>query len=461
MSPEVKSQHETVLESAEVLLTERGMGCEGHSFILSKNEAVGIGHAVNSRDHKTLREILGGAVDRLEEDYDTITFDDLRPVWEDELRNVTGIDGNFLEIIDSKEGVGRLDDVLSGRVTPSRLNLSPTATVKLLETLVYATAPEGIDDFNPSHATSPRYRKQHGGLYARSLNLLERYASEEPGIRKVREGLLAENELVLDRYLTSYAKARLAQKACANIIEQFSEGRADELRQSVREQLADGVELEALVETHILDWELLPPGLSDPREYVKSQANDTEDVRRAWEEERINGLFNIAELARQQGRSAQIFVSNTFDNGAGLYLAAVLSHPIDKTRSVVIADNPIKGNALYIVDEQLTEFDTAIDQQYGWREVLGQHKQVARQRGARRRYHSGNWSELARAVCEYGGDYQLAKAKRAKHDKRQQETVSQAPTSLMSTAARQALMEAIKRAEEQSKASNIDDKYNK
>jgi hypothetical protein len=103
------------------------------------------------------------------------------------------------------------------------------------------------------------------------------------------------------------------------------------------------------------------------------------------------------------GRHPEIYISSTFNNGAGLYLAVGLDHPQDSSKQIVVADNPVCGNALYFVDEMNTQSYDGIP--YAWNEVLGASKQIARDRGATRRYHTGNWVEVARAVCEYTGEH--------------------------------------------------------
>jgi hypothetical protein len=204
----------------------------------------------------------------------------------------------------------------------------------------------------------------------------------------------------------------LSREAYGVIAEKFNDGKALEARKVARDDLGALRTEEELMLTHLLSWTILPPEISERRDKraLKQAAMDraVSDHQRKrleedWLDERIELIFDIARLGLDANRNPNIFISNTFDNGAGLYLAVGLTHPQDASKQVVVADNPVNGNALYMVDELNTQKRNG--ESYVWNEVLGANKRIARERGATRRYHTGNWVEVARAVCEYTGEH--------------------------------------------------------
>ncbi len=422
MNRESEKRNKAILESAETLLPNRVHG-SGHNFMLSGEEAATVGNAVAFRNHKALRDVLAEPVSQLEEHYDSISIDDFKREWEVKLEKATGLQGNLLDFIDNEAKSAALDKILADGLGIKQLDLLPISYVKFLETIIYATAPEGLTDFDPSFALSQRQRKKNG-LHSRCLNVLETICDQELGIRKIREGLLRHEDDALDGYLRNLSRKLVAQKAYANIIELYNAGKADGMRDAARLQLESDDEFDELLHTHILNWEMLPAEITDSpdrnrriRKIIHDRAKDKQGIDDNWSDENIDVLFETASLAISRGRQADIFISSTFDGGRGLYLATEISHPTNADKKIVIADNPIKGNALYIVDEELSSFDEETGRQYEWREVLGSYRRIARARGARRRYHTGNWAELPKAVCEYGGDAALAKKIKEEHEK--------------------------------------------
>ncbi len=455
MSPTSRNREKKIRESAEQLLTQVPVS-DAHNFIVSRDQACLIGEAVLTRNHKVLRDTLGGAVEQLEDDYDSFGIEDLKSEWNAELTRINGREVSVLDCVDAPDARSSLDDSLAQRDGAPKLELKPITHVKLLETIIYASAPEGLNTFNPKYATTHRYRKGKSNIHARALNTLERMCEQEPGVRQIREKLLHSDEHPLDSYFAGLSKMRLAQKAYADIIETFQSGRADAKRAEVRNLLDTSNGFNELLGTHILNWEMLPDEILESpdrnrkiKQLISERSNNRKKLQETWSDERIDVLFDTAHLASSRGRTASIYISNTFDGGSGLYLAAVLSHPLDDEKFLAVADNPLKDNALYIVDEQLTEFDQQTGKQYRWRDVLGVHKRVARARGARRRYHTGDWSELPKAVCEYGGDYKLAEQKQKAHLAESEKAVS--PVSNYD-----GLLAAIQRAEALSRRLNID-----
>lgn len=419
MSPNHEHRTKRIIEQAETLLPHRNFG-GAHNFMLSTDEAFIVGSAVASRNHKVLCDILSEPIEQMEEHYDSFSIQELKDEWTDEIQRTTGMEGTLKDFLVEPTHQDALDDVLCGRFGEN-LDLKPIVMTKLLETILYATAAEGTETFKPRLQGPARRISRRMRLNSRANLLLNTEANRELGVRNIREGLLEGDEEALDTYLESMARVRLAQKVVGDTINRYQEGQADTLREGVFAQLEERDGFDELLQSHILTWEMLPKEITDSpnrtkliKEIIEDNARTNKQrasVRDNWHDERIDTLFEIAHLSTTQGRSADIYISSTFDGGAGLYIAAVLSHPLEGGKSITIADNPLNGNALYTVDEQLTESDDD-GRQYGWKEVLGTYKRVARSRGARRRYHTGDWSQLAKAVCEYGGDHKLAEQKR-------------------------------------------------
>lgn len=415
-----KERKRIIMNRAEVILANNPCG-DTDDFILSTQEARDVGDAVGTRNHKKLRDILSVPIEQLENHYDILSINDLKGEWASELQRITGRDGDIIDLLDNELSEHQINNALVDQTSDSHIQMNPLQYVKFLETVVYATAPVGTQEFDPRFATSARLRKGRHKLHARCLTILEMFANHEPGVRTVRENILDGDANALSIYLSNLSRTRLAQKALANIISEFDEGNADTMRELVREELSEKTDFDELSRTHILNWEMLPKEITDSpnrnkyiRKLIEDRAKTPEkrrDIARAWDDKRIDVLFDTASYATRQKREAAIYISSTFDGGAGLYLAAVLDHPLDTEKCVVIADNPIEGNALYFVDEQLAEIDSR-GSQYGWKDVLGTHRRIARERGARRRYHTGNWAQLPRAICEYGGNYQAASEKK-------------------------------------------------
>lgn len=452
MSPTHERRKQRIIDHAEALLPNRKFG-HGHNFILSTDEACLVGSAVATRNNKVINEVLSEPILQMDEYYDSFTITELTKEWTAEVQRATDSDATLLEYLTDPTYQAKLDDVLSGR-SDEKLEFPPIVMTKLLETILYATSPSGTTEFYP-RAVGPRRRiSKTQTLYERANYLLCTLADREIGVRTIREGLLADDETTLDSFLENLSRVHLAQKVIAETITKFSDGEADSLRIATLQKLEYGEDdFDELVGTHILTWELLPTEISDRpdrstviRDIVTGFAK-TEEQRRAikdeWHDERIDTLFEVAHIGTQQGREAELYISSTFNTGAGLYIAASLTHPLDKEKRIVVADNPINGNALYMVDELLTETDDE-GRRYGWREVLGSHKRIARARGARRRYHTGDWSQLSRAVCEYGGDFKLSQQKRREAEDKANAKYLEPP----SMSAYEALQTAIERAKQ-------------
>jgi hypothetical protein len=406
-------RRELITGKAKELLTGKSVGGENHRFLMSANEAHTVGEAISRRDYDGLNQVLGSAVRTMTDAYAETKIDTVQSTWERSLQQVTDLPGDTLEFINSSSHRERFIELLEQDCYGDELDIDPIAYVKMLETIVFATAPD-VSTFKDRYYTAKDYRKSdtERALFSRTMLTLRTLTDQEPGIRNVREKLLDDDSSGFDEYLRRYSVMTLAREAYSSIAERFNEGKAAEARKFARDDLGALRSDEELMLTHLLSWTILPPEVSEKRDKraLKQAALDRaiSDYQRKrleedWSDERIELIFDIARLGLDAGRNPNIYISSTFNNGAGLYLAVGLTHPQDVDKQIVVADNPVNGNALYFVDELNTEKPDGT--YYPWHEVLGASKQIARQRGATRRYHTGNWVEVARAVCEYTGEH--------------------------------------------------------
>lgn len=407
-------RRDLITDKAKELLADTPLGSENHRLLMSAHEAELVGDAIGRRDHAMLNDVLGGAINAMTHAYHEVSIDTVQSTWEGSMQQVTQHKGDTLEFINSSAHREALNQLLEQDNYGDALDLDPIAYVKMLETLALATAPD-VDEFRERHFTAKDYRKSGSerALFSRSMLTLRTLSDQEPGIRNVREKLLDGDSAGMDEYLRRTSIMTLSREAYSHVAEVFNDGKALEVRKITRDDLGALRTEEELMLTHLLSWTILPPEISERRDKraLKQAAMDRaiSDYQRTrleegWSDERIELIFDIARLGLDANRNPKIYISNTFDNGAGLYLAVGLTHPHDAGKQVVVADNPVNGNALYMVDELNTQRPDG-ESSYVWNEVLGASKRIARERGATRRYHTGNWVEVARAVCEYSGEH--------------------------------------------------------
>lgn len=406
-------RHNQITHKAKELLTDKSLGSGTHRFLISANEAVMVGEAVSHRDYRALNEILSSAVDGMRGVYHEMPIDSVQSAWERSLQQTTDLPGDTLEFIQSNTHREGLIHLFEDDSYGDALDMDPIVYVKMLETIAYASAPD-VPDFKEQYFTARNCRKgtDERALFSRTMLTLRTLSDQEPGIRNVREKLLDDDASGVDEYLRRLSTMMLAREAYGTIVDDFSDGQANTMREAVCHELGALHADEELALTHLLSWTILPPEISEKRDKraLKQAAMEraVSDYQRKrleedWSDERVEFIFDTARLGHEARRNPQIYISNTFDNGAGLYLAVGLTHPQDVTKQIVIADNPVNGNALYFVDELNTENHHGTP--YAWNEVLGTSKRLARDRGATRRYHTGNWVEVAHAVCEYTGEH--------------------------------------------------------
>ena len=410
MSEVAREREARIITKATEVLADRHVGDDSHRFLLSAVEAETIGQAIASRNYQTLNNTIGKATDAMVATYEDTAISGVQASWETSLHATTGLEGDSLEFIQSSTHRQALINHLQHDTYGDELDLEPNAYIKMLETFAFATAPD-VTELRERHYTSRSARRSPGeqALFARAMTTLITLADQEPGIGIVREHLLDNDASGFNLYLRRYSMLNLARQATASIYQASYDGELQQQRERVRHELGSLPDDEELLLTHILNWTMLPPEISEQRNKtaVRKLAMDraVSDYQRQrleehWSDERIDLIFDIARLGTESHRQPNIYISSTFDNGAGLYLAVGLTHPRDKSKQIVVADNPVNGNALYFVDELLTKTDHD-NRPYAWQEVLGARKHIARERGATRRYHTGDWVQVAHAVCEY------------------------------------------------------------
>jgi hypothetical protein len=293
--------------------------------------------------------------------------------------------------------------------------LEDDSYIRLLQTIALCTLPD--KGLSSRHATNPRLRKNNSlvGLFALSVNILDGIASAQPGLRKLREGLRAgeENIYTVDEYLARLQKSEIANNALTEIddlvlLEDIKQARESTLNSLIK----PGQEVQNIeVLAHLLTWEILPHNhfdIEQTKEKLKDHAKRLSESKRTsksfeekWDESRLDALFSIASQEAQKGRSVQIFISSAFNNSREFYVAAEFNSLDEPEVKIVIADNPMNDNAIYMVDES----HTAIGEDgfhFKWKQVLGTSKRIARHRGAKRRFHVGEWKKHTEYFCITG-----------------------------------------------------------
>ena len=378
------------------------------SFILSENEATLVGEAIHTRDHRAIYELIGGVLDAAVEDYESTNPDECIGRWNQSFATIFGDGITINDLLENDDTRELLNFSLTNSET-SQLGLDTTEYLKLLESIAISTMPsEGFHSYSESRRS--RTGGTHRALYFRALTILNSLAESEPGIRTMRQDVLNTDANALNKYLSSLVRARSAQASLSKIIELTPH---DIRRQKVGlqktfldQQNDHDSEVEDML--HILEWRLLT-GKEDRdtrhkqiKKIIEGQST-TERQRRQleleWCPERLDFLIEIAETAQTEGRNPSLFISNRFEEGAGVYIAVEIDHPYNPSRKMLFADNPSAGNALYIVDEVRLENEGHPN---AWQNVLGANRRIARERGALRKYHSKNWQDILPEIMSMG-----------------------------------------------------------
>jgi len=381
------------------------------SIIVSEQEALIVGEAVATRNHRAIREVFGDTLEKTVDDYRATNAQECIGVWNRTIANTYGEDIVLHDMLADNDTRELLNALLTSSEN-SQLGLDTTEYLKLLETVAIITMPDkGFTSYPESR------RSRTGGseraVFYRSISLLTSCADSTPGIRSVREGILSTDQTALSKYLASSAKSSSAQASLEKIIEMdphdIRREKAGLTRTILDQQTEHDAEIDDLL--HVLEWRMLDGGDSDRetrhkriQKIIEGQSTTERQQRQLyqnWCPERLDFLIEIAEMAHEQDRHPQMYISNRFEEGAGVYVALELDNPHDPTQKMLFADNPLSGNALYIVDEARLENE---DRPNDWRNVLGASRRIARERGAIRKYHTKNWQDILPTIMGMGAE---------------------------------------------------------
>lgn len=407
-TPSEERRKEILAHSSEALANlPHSYGSQ--SFILSEYEAEEVGEAIHTRNHRAIYDVIGGVLDSAVEDFVATGPEECIGVWNQSFESIYGEGITLGDLLANNDTRELLNYVLTGS-EKTQLGMDTTEYLKLIETIAIATMPDkGIKSIPESR------RSRTGGseraLFNRSVSQLSMFADSTPGIRTMRENVLNTDPNALNKYLGSMVKSHSAQSVLANLMElnehDIRRKKAGLERIFNEEQIDHDMDIEDLL--HILEWKILNNDEEDRetrhtriKKIIEGQSQ-TERQRRQldydWCPERLDFLIEIAETAKTNGRHPSMFISNRFEEGAGVYVAVELDNPHDPTKKMLFADNPIAGNALYIVDEAGLSNEGRPNY---WQKVLGANRRIARERGALRKYHTKNWQAILPKVMTMG-----------------------------------------------------------
>lgn len=398
----------SLIQHSQEVLADIPHAYGSQAFILSYEEARLVGLAIANRDHKGIRTVIGDTLESATDDYTATTVAEYTSTWNDTLASIYGEDVSLIDFFATDDTRELLNMSLTGS-EQHQLGLDTIGYLKLLETTAILSMPDaGFRNY-------PESRRQRSGgnlksLFYRSISLLTAYADSEPGIRSVREGVINHDPEALIKYLEASARAQYAQSSLSTIIEMDEHEIRRAKTQITRDLNHSPSEEETNVDEylHILDWKILTG--KDDREgkhkkikgIIAGQSKTAHQKRQLfadWCPERLDFLIEIAETGISDGRNPVMYISNRFEEGAGVYVAVELDSPSDPSKKIVFADNPLAGNALYIVDEVRLENEGRPND---WQNVLGASRRIARERGAMRKYHSKNWQAILPEVMSIG-----------------------------------------------------------
>ena len=398
----------TVVAGSKELLADQSCSFGDQSFILSEKEAEQVGAAIANRDHIMLHDVVGDLIDQVTNDYIDTDALDYSPDWDAALRKSHGPGAHYGRLFEHENYTLLLNELLVHE-SQEELGLDDVAYLKMLETTAILSMPS-TGYVNPPESRRSRKGIGYKPLYNRAISMLNSHALHGPGIRTVREGILSQDTQSLDTYIASTVRSHNAQNSLARIVTMTPEEVVSEKKRLLYAVSGDSSELDIDYsdQLHILQWNMLD-GSQDrdtQRDIIRRIIEDqpqTEQQRektvRNWEPERIDFLIGIAEAATLEGRNPNIYISSRFNTGSGVYIAVELEHPHDKKKKIVFADNPLAGNALYIVDEMKLQNE---GRPASWPQVLGSSRKVARQKGATRKYHTKDWQDIVPKILSMG-----------------------------------------------------------
>lgn len=368
-----------------------------------------LGDAISRRDLHGIITPFAETLDVISGDFADGDINEVRDSIETTFKNrLPSAPENFIEALTNPESREELDTAITQDNT--RLDMTSSEYLRMLETILVAETPENISLAHDFRSNPRRYRGTSCELYARAFTALDSMATHEPGVRLLREGVMENNQGALNRFLAREAESRLACDILGSHLDSIANGTAYQKAGEMRYVLGENEPQGEIEKFEVLEWEILPDGetsQSTPslRDRVRKEVEKT--VKNGdmtdWDESRIDLLTDIASLGHERGRQPEMYISNKFKSGTGVYVAVSLTHPQDPTKRIVVADNPLSKNALYFVDELRTSINPDTDLRYEWRDVMVSNKQEARHRGATRRYHVGKWEGYALRICDYQG----------------------------------------------------------
>lgn len=449
-TPSHQRRKELLTRSSEVLAhMPQTYGTQ--SIILSENEASHIGEAIHRRNHRAIYDTIGGVIDSAVEDYEGTNAAECIGLWNNATASLFGDDVKIGDLLASDATRELLNIALSQSET-TQLGLDTTEYLKLLESVAVTFMPEeGFTTYSDSR------RARVGGspkaLFYRVVTSLNRIAELEPGMRTVREDVLNTDPNALNKYLASLVRARSAQASLGMLLEMtphdIRRQKAGLERTFANVDEAHDLEIEDML--HILEWKMLTGSEDRETRHKRIKAiiegqSSTERQRRQvaydWCPERLDFLIEIAETAQLEGRNPSMYISNRFEEGAGVYVAVELDNPHDASQKMLFADNPIAGNALYIVDEARLENEGRPN---SWHNVLGASRRIARERGAIRKYHTKNWQDILGTVMSMGEPLQQHTTERpvTTHESTEQPTTVDSDQLIEESQALRAKLEAL------------------
>lgn len=394
-----------------------GVQCvvSGHQFIVDDVTAETMAEALSTKNPGLMKRVVGDSINKAT--YEAL--DTPASIFLDEWNEVLSLAFNrevtLHEILTSND----VEDIRRLRLTlrdnkKTMLALDTDSYVRLLYTVAACTLP--TDGYRLKYTTNQRMRSLDTplGLFSIATHTLGIYESEEPGLGIVREGVLNQTDPnPVHTYLSRLQKSETSRTALSRIADLVEPEEISVLSKTVLEDIEEQEPSDEAEELrlHLLTWEILPHDIDDiegTKTSLKKHAQNLADTKKAkerfemhWDESRIDALFSIARQELEKGRYVEIYISSAFNNSQEFYVAVEFGHESNEQMKIVIADNPMNGNAIYMVDEKFTQPDEN-GHNHNWQKVLGASKKIARQRGARRRFHVGEWQKHTEHFSVHG-----------------------------------------------------------
>lgn len=153
---------------------------------------------------------------------------------------------------------------------------------------------------------------------------------------------------------------------------------ADDDEPSIEDRtLAAQTAIEKLDGVGLLNIRIFPPGTSvqELREDFEENISDTDSTFVNWE--RLEGLIELGDILRSSGFQVELLrgLPGSLDSTIPYYVLTVNAGE----RTIAVAENPVYGNATYLIDEQISLAD--------WQELVALDKKTVRELGGMRFVH--------------------------------------------------------------------------